>query len=797
MKKILFTLIILSTILTSCRKDNIGDKSKTDDVVVTEMSELVISEDFNWKTIKTINIQVTLPEDDASRILYVYSEDGTRLYFEGHPSDGSNVLETKVTIPAYEYMLSLKYGKGENYPLVELSLNGNNIIHSIDSYFNTTQKNGAGVNSYPDFPCMTLWSVDDQPGKLYYTYLLDNPPTVHLEGNITGVSGSKDIESLAIDDNGNMYFVNVSGTSKLYKIPVTEIDKNSGTAVNATYIGNTGVSGNSNKISSLTFINGHLYGLGIKSEKVYEINTTNGSLTQVGTLKYSGTFKSGGLTSAADGTVYLLFTKNSASELWKFNSFPAGGIVKVMDIASSGKVESLGAHPNGDLYCADDDYWFKLDPVTQTTEVAVTYTSDTEGMDFYWDHELSCGTCTDDGDYSSSSFGGFQFDYKGMTENIDGTSTWTYTITGVAPSRSQYNNLSSWVLALCNNHTVTDGTPAGWEVNTDPNLSIYGIKWDEEIDKTTGVTTFSFTLDNQYDVEAVEIGFKAGQNLHFCTLYGPSCTESPNPPPVYLEGTVAFEDLWPGKGDYDLNDLVIEYDFDITKDNNEFVENIEVSFEIRAFGAGFENGFGFSFQNVLPSDIVSVTGYDVVNTGVFSLAANGTENGQSKATFIAYDNSFRIMEHPGSGIGVNTDPNAPYVTPETITINIEFVDDAVIYSQLDIGNFNPFIVVNQDRGIEVHLPDYPATDLQNTSYFSTVDDDTDPPNKYYLTVNNLPWAIQIPERFDNPIEKQQIIGAYSHFADWAQSETVPRAYEDWYKDLPGYRNNAFIYDLPQ
>ncbi len=167
------------------------------------------------------------------------------------------------------------------------------------------------------------------------------------------------------------------------------------------------------------------------------------------------------------------------------------------------------------------------------------------------------------------------------------------------------------------------------------------------------------------------------------------------------------------------------------------------------------------------------------------------KNGQSAATFILYDNTYRLMQHPGSGIGVNTDHPAPYVTPATLTMNIEFVDNAVTYSQLDIGNFNPFIVINQNRGMEVHLPDYPHSDLADPSYFGTYDDDTNPPDKYYLTQDNLPWAILIPERFDYPVEKQIILGAYHHFAEWAQSDGVQ--YPDWYLDEPGYRNASVIY----
>ena len=168
------------------------------------------------------------------------------------------------------------------------------------------------------------------------------------------------------------------------------------------------------------------------------------------------------------------------------------------------------------------------------------------------------------------------------------------------------------------------------------------------------------------------------------------------------------------------------------------------------------------------------------------------ENGQTAATFILYDDAYRLMPYPGAGIGVNTSVGALYVEPVELVLEIEFVDDAVSYSQLDIGEFNPFIVVNQNRDIEVHLADYPPTDLADISYFGTFDDNSSvAENRYYKSHDNLFWAINIPETFDYPIEKQLILNAYYHFAEWAQSDGTE--YEDWYKDLPGYRNEGVIY----
>jgi LruC domain-containing protein len=260
-------------------------------------------------------------------------------------------------------------------------------------------------------------------------------------------------------------------------------------------------------------------------------------------------------------------------------------------------------------------------------------------------------------------------------------------------------------------------------------------------------------------------------------------------------GTLAFEDLWPGKGDYDFNDIVIDYQFEIVTNTSNFVEQVTATFILKAFGASFENGFGFQLSDNIDASDLTVTGHGLTDN-IITNDANGTEAGQTKPTIIVFDNAFAHMPHPGIGIGVNTSPDAPYVQPVTFTINIQFKADTYSYNALDIANFNPFIIVNKNRGHEVHLPNYPPTDLVDASLFGQWEDASDPATgKYYVTVNNLPWAIHIYESFDYPIEKQDILWVHLKFAEWAMSGGA--LFPDWYKNLTGYRNESLIYQVPQ
>ncbi len=260
-------------------------------------------------------------------------------------------------------------------------------------------------------------------------------------------------------------------------------------------------------------------------------------------------------------------------------------------------------------------------------------------------------------------------------------------------------------------------------------------------------------------------------------------------------GTLAFEDLWPAKGDYDFNDLVIDYQFEIVTNTSNLVESVTGTFIIKAFGASFENGFGFQLSENIAQNDIEVSGYSLTEDYI-SLSDKGIESGQSKPTIIVFDNAFGQMTHPGIGIGVNTETNAPYVEPVTLVIEINFKPNTYSYNDLDISNFNPFLIVNKQRGVEVHLPHYPPTDLVDADRFGEWDDDSNPGmGRYYVSANELPWAINIYERFDYPIEKQEIIQAHLKFAEWAISGG--QFFPDWFKNLSGYRNNSLIYQIPE
>jgi len=248
--------------------------------------------------------------------------------------------------------------------------------------------------------------------------------------------------------------------------------------------------------------------------------------------------------------------------------------------------------------------------------------------------------------------------------------------------------------------------------------------------------------------------------------------------------TLAFEDLWPSKGDYDFNDLIVDYNFNTITDINNEVIKLQGEFVIRAIGAGFHNGFGFELENIL-SDQVSVVTGNVLEEGYIISNANGTEAGQSNATIIVFDDAWN------HGYG-NTDPSKDFAAPtEILQVEIQFTTP-IPFAQFGLAPFNPFVIVNQERGREIHMANYAPTDLVDPSYFGQYNDDSDAATgKYYKTIENLPWVINIPTQFDYPIEKSSVDKAHLKFIPWVESGGGSS--NDWYLNLVDYRNPTYIY----
>ena len=379
----------------------------------------------------------------------------------------------------------------------------------------------------------------------------------------------------------------------------------------------------------------------------------------------------------------------------------------------------------------------------------------------------------------------------GNTEHAILESPWTNLISGDITFKHVIDNLDDGDIEL--KLYVVD--------ENDDETLLYEYEYDEDDDviyatinnTITGVHKIRWEWDSDeegnprgYLDNIVIPGTNVSDPSNNCNVYNP-----PPPPvedsivnyyPAADTSTLAFEDIWTSYGDYDMNDLVVGYKFKVVSDyDNHIVQNLYMTFTIRANGAGQHNGFGFQLP-VTPGEVISVNG--VGEQDGYIISSNGTETGNSdNATIIVWDDTHTYLPcwntRPGIYCG-------------NYTFNLIIKLDNVTYDQLDVENWNPFMISGGERGREIHLPDYIPTMLADESYFGTGDDDTQLGIKYYKSATNLPWVIDIYGKFDYPIESSDISGVYLHFGEWAESGGID--YMDWWLNTnPGYRNESLIY----
>lgn len=228
--------------------------------------------------------------------------------------------------------------------------------------------------------------------------------------------------------------------------------------------------------------------------------------------------------------------------------------------------------------------------------------------------------------------------------------------------------------------------------------------------------------------------------------------DDPEPDPVEpLKGTLAFEDIWPSGGDYDMNDVIVEYRREVTFNTKNMVTKITDIFTPVHDGATFSNAFAYQID---PGQFGKVTSN---STGV-------------------------KVESETSSIIVT--PNAKGSIGKTYTITREF---NASFKKDDLKGYNPYIIVKYAEGqkdrTEVHLPKSKATSLANQSLIGTNQD------AYYIDrEGEYPFAIDIPVLGFKPVtESHRIDSEYLDFSKWAESKGTK--YTDWYNNYSGPKNN--------
>ncbi len=195
--------------------------------------------------------------------------------------------------------------------------------------------------------------------------------------------------------------------------------------------------------------------------------------------------------------------------------------------------------------------------------------------------------------------------------------------------------------------------------------------------------------------------------------------------------TLAFEDLYPDKGDSDFNDVVVRLTIVEMIDGQNKLRSISITTKLLASGAAYHNRFGINIYG-------------------------------RKIIFI--DDVRDLL-----GNKYNSRPYEKYKDVAEILYNLEF-ETPVIRKDIAPMPYDPFIMCNGETDREVHLP------FVTTLYTGK-----------RLDSDGFPWAILVPDEWAWPYESGSIFKAYPGFDDWYMSSGDYNS--DWYLNP----HNFYIY----
>lgn len=227
------------------------------------------------------------------------------------------------------------------------------------------------------------------------------------------------------------------------------------------------------------------------------------------------------------------------------------------------------------------------------------------------------------------------------------------------------------------------------------------------------------------------------------------------------KGILAFEDNWPNKGDYDLNDVIVKYNSVLAFNTSNQVLSTEDTFTALWSGASFKNGFAYQ-MNTDRSNVV--TEFENISD-----TSQGLDRELAKATVNVFTNALVATE--------NNTKTASYKIKNTLTTPVD-------HETFGVAPYNPFIMVHENLGnnrCEVHLVNYKPTEKADMSLFHTGKDLSSPNSGvYYVAAENYPFAIQLVDAEDfSTTETESVDITYPDFIKWVKSNGSE--YKDWYK----------------
>ncbi|MFZ4796606.1 MAG: LruC domain-containing protein [Bacteroidia bacterium] len=722
MKKVIFTIATLSMLfMGSCTKDIVKEGPKPINNEITDMNEMIVPVGFNWENSRDVTMNISTSDirfQDAVHVISIYDE---------NPLAGGQLIARGAASVSSPFVSKINLSNTLKRVFVsKISPDGSEISRYIDA-------NSTIVNEVLDYTIQVgkkgLGKTSPDCSSGCTSTITSSASNINVASNgVACVTGNNITVSFNVSNGGT---VKICGTN----VTVSGLSLNNGSKLIITSTGsatfsNLNMNGNTTTFENWGTVNisgsfspgGPVTNHGIfRTTDDFSLNTTSGS-TNNGTMTIGKKLNvNGGCT----------FTNNSsiiASQDIQVNG--TGVLINNCYLKTLLKYQNSGTTRNYGYIRVEDET-----TINGSSEVGL---------------------------YSGAMFRTKHLQLNGMIKGYVSTSLFKVTNdTRINGGGSVINFVQFCDLngIETNNGTIGSGATQSCGLYLAVTTCNPEGNGTAPVNNDTDGDGVSNSLD-EYPTDAL----KAFNN------YYPSASG---------KATVSFEDQWPSKGDYDMNDIVMSYRYNVVTNASNIVVQVIGNYTLFATGGQFNVGFGVEFP--------------IVRAKATGLTGGTLEASQTNAVVTLFSNARAEM------VQWNTRPTDPY--SDSVNYNINFsVTAGPTLSTFGLNSFNPFIWNNTSgygRGYEIHLPGKTPTTLANSAYFGTKNDNTNvAANRYYVTSGNgLPWAINVPVKFDYPIERADITTAHLKFASWVQSNGA--TYANWYTNGGvGYRNTSNVYVKP-
>jgi LruC domain-containing protein len=635
----------------------------------------------------------------------------------------------------------------------------------LSNTMGTTNKlNAMGFNFHDQY--LYAWSNEfEQPVRINSDYQV-TPLTTSGLPDVAFYVGD-----IAIDSN--IYYVYKPGAS--YGLYAISLDSSAANYLIAELV----IDGSSLDLNIFDMAfhpsNGFAYSVD-KQGNLYRIDVNDGSATLINNIGETGTF--GAVYFDVDGNLYI--SRNNDGKIFKIKTNEASPLA---DLFAYGPSSSN----NDGARCA-------LAPVIATDEATIDF----------GDAPASYGSLADDngarhstennsifmGSGVDAEFDSFQFplsdDLTDGNDDEDGVSF----VTGVEADNSAILQLVASSIAFVNgwidfdgngvfgpDEKIIDAQPVIQGNNTIsysvPEWAEAGITWarfrissTSELGPTGGVSDGEVE-DHQIDITEPNV------SVH----YYPSASEW---------ATIAFEDNWPSTGDYDFNDLVINYRISEYRLDGKVIR-IKLQGQIAAVGASYHNGFAFHLPGITRETIDE----NAIRYSINDVPQNTSplESGRDQAIAIITDDVWNFVSAGENCMFHRSEPGCGSKIQMYFSMTLPMIN-AILVEDMPEFPYDPFLfaaegyhgeafVTQPGRAYEIHLPNKAPTEAFSPDFFGLGEDDSQPENqRYFVNENGMPWAINLGVEWQYPLEYTDVIYGYPLFSSFIANQGNVNA--DWY-----------------